>query len=130
MKKKIAFLGATAVSVLAPIIAFAQGSAPVTCATTGGGATNTLGDIICRINGLLQLAIPVLILGAVAWFIFGIVKFMTAHDAEEKGAARGTMIHGIIGFAVIIGLWGLVKILLGTFSVGTGAVNTNAFPTF
>ena len=130
MKNKIAFLGATAVSVLLPIIAFAQG-APLTCASTGGGGgANTLGDIICRIDGLLQLAIPVLILGAVAWFIFGIVKFMTAHDAEEKGAARGTMIHGIIGFAVIIGLWGLVKILLGTFSIGKGAVNTSDFPIF
>jgi hypothetical protein len=41
------------------------------------------------------------------------------------------MIHGIIGFAVILGLWGLVNILLHTFGLqgGSGAVQ-NQFPTF
>ncbi|MBP6884673.1 MAG: hypothetical protein KBC17_02495 [Candidatus Pacebacteria bacterium] len=126
MKNKIAVFGATVVGAFAPIVAFAQ-SGPV-CLGVGMGR---LEGIICKIYDLIKIAIPVLILGAVLWFIWGIVKFMTAHDAEEKGAARGTMIHGIIGFAVILGLWGLVLLLLNTFGIGSGGQNiTTEFPTF
>ena len=115
MKKKIAVLGATAVSFILPIVAFAQ-------IQTGNGTTCTgvrvgIEDVICRIYSIITVAIPVMIVGAVAYFIWGIVQFITASDAEEKGNARGMMVHGIIGFAVILGLWGLVRILLNTFGV-------------
>jgi uncharacterized membrane protein YidH (DUF202 family) len=127
MKNKFVLVGSTIVAAFAPLLAFAQSGA--TCANVA--LTGSLDAIICRIYDLIKIAIPVLILGAVLWFIFGIVKFMTAHDAEEKGAARGTMIHGIIGFAVILGLWGLVTLLLGTFGIQSGGAGIDTrFPTF
>ncbi len=119
MKKKFAFLGASAFSLLAPLSVFAQN--PTTSQQCSGrGFDGSLVGIVCKVYQLIQIVIPVIILGAVAWFIWGIVKFMTSTDAEEKSAARSTMIHGIIGFAVILGLWGLVSLLLNTFGIGTG----------
>jgi len=129
MKNKIAYIGAGALSILAPLSAFAQSSISCTVRNYGLG---TLEGIICKVYQLIKIAIPVLILGAVAWFIWGIVKFITASDAEEKSQARGTMLHGIIGFAVILGLWGLVTLLLSTFGLsGSNSINVESqLPTF
>lgn len=127
MKKNLAIAGATLVSLTLPLMAAAQVGSITQC--VGGGAPG-ISSIICTIYRIIQIVIPVLILGAVAYFIWGIVQFITASDAEEKGAARGMMVHGIIGFAVILGLWGLVNVLLNTFSINNGASPVNSFPTF
>lgn len=117
MKKNLAVIGATLVSsVFVPLAVFAQ-----TTVTQCGSPNPGIEKVICTVYRLIQIVIPVMILGAVAYFIWGIVQFITAHDAEEKGEARGAMVHGIIGFAVILGLWGLVKILLSTFGLGNDA---------
>ncbi len=123
MKKKLAFLGASAVTLLSPLAVFAQ----TVC--VGSARYGTVDAVICRIYDIIKIVIPVLIIGAVAYFIWGIVQFITASDSEEKGNARGMMIHGIIGFAVILGLWGLVNILLSTFGV-SNAGGPGQLPTF
>ena len=116
MKKKLPAICATFVSVLLPLsFAFAQVSASGTCATHAAG----IETVICQIYSIIKIVIPVLILGAVAYFIYGVITFVIAGDAEEKGAGRTMMINGIIGFAVIIGLWGLVYILLSTFGLNS-----------
>lgn len=123
MKKNLAVIGATGVSLLLPLLTYAQ------TITQCSNPTPGIASVICTIYRIIQIVIPVLILGAVAYFIWGIVQFITAHDAEEKGQARGAMVHGIIGFAVILGLWGLVNILLRTFSVDN-ATGPGILPVF
>ena len=110
-KKSLAVLGATSVSILVPLFVFAQTA--TACLNPNPG----IEAVMCNLNRLLKTAIPILITAGVAYLIFGIVKFMTATDGEEKGNARGMMVHGIIGLAVILGLWGLVRILLDTFNL-------------
>ena len=133
MKKKLAVMSATAVSIILPLIALAQTTTTVTgvpstdCAN-GGNGTGLI-KVICVVYGLIKIIIPVLILAAVAYFIWGIVQFIGSHDAEEKSQARNTMVHGIIGFAVILGLWGLVQILLTTFNVNN-STGPGTLPTF
>lgn len=126
MKKNLAIVAASAVSIALPVLAFAQVGAVTQCQNGNIG----LAGIICTIYHIIQIVIPVLILGAVAYFIWGIVQFITAHDAEEKGEARSSMIHGIIGFAVILGLWGLVNVLLNTFGLSNAATPVNNLPVF
>jgi hypothetical protein len=130
MKKKIAVALATLTSAMLPVITFAQGRT-VTGIPAADCASGTFGltHVICVVYGLIKIVIPVLILGAVAYFIWGIVQFIGSSDAEEKTAARGTMVHGIIGFAVILGLWGLVKILLTTFNVNNN-MGPDTLPSF
>ena len=119
-KKVAAMAGATAVSALVPVIAFAQISASGTC--VGQEYYGDIEDVICTIYRIIKIIIPVLILGAVAYFIWGVIQFVIAGDAEEKSSARSVMVHGIIGFAVILGLWGLVNILLNTFGVNNATI--------
>ena len=125
MKKNFPVVLATMISVTMPLVTFAQVGAVTQCSNPVPG----IATIICTVYHIIQIVIPVLILGAVAYFIWGIVQFITAHDAEEKGDARGAMVHGIIGFAVILGLWGLVNILLRTFSVDN-ATGPGILPVF
>ena len=129
MKKNLATAAATLVSVMLPLAAFAQTGVPASDCANGGGNGFGLVHVICVIYGLIKIVIPVLILGAVAYFIWGIVQFIGSSDAEEKSQARNTMVHGIIGFAVILGLWGLVNILLSTFGVNN-STGPGVLPTF
>lgn len=129
MKKKFAVLGATLAGAVAPIVAFAQTTSSTTAVCVTNSYQAGVQDVICRIYSIIKIIIPVLILGAVAYFIWGIIQFVIAGDAEEKSGARSVMIHGIIGFAVILGLWGLVNILLSTFGVGNSA-GPGILPTF
>ncbi len=125
MKKKLAVLGASALAYLMPVAAFAQDLA-MQCA---GTSLLTGEGFICKIYSLTNLVMKFLILIAVAFFIWGVVKFIMA-DGEEKESGRNNMVQGIIGLAVILGLWGLVTVVLNTFGVGGGTVNQNAFPIF
>lgn len=129
MKNKIAVVGAGIVSFVAPFLAMAQTSSSATAVCTSNVYQAGVQDIICRIYAIIKILIPVLILGAVAYFIYGVIMFVIAGDGEEKGSARSVMIHGIIGFAVILGLWGLVNILLSTFGIGNSA-GPGILPTF
>jgi len=48
---------------------------------------------------------------------WGVVQYVISNDEEAKKTGRNRMIYGIIGLAVIIGMWGLVNILKNTFGL-------------
>jgi len=84
-----------------------------------------LGDIICRIGELLNAAIPILIALAVVYFVWGVVQYVIGDSEEAKTKGKDRIIYGIIGFAIIIGLWGLVALVVNTFGVAQGAPDIN-----
>lgn len=54
-----------------------------------------------------------LVLIATVMLIFGIVRYISAGGDEDKVAeARNLIIYGIIGLAVIIMIWGFVRVLV------------------
>ena len=110
-----------------PLLALAQ-SLSVTCAPGATSLGNATG-VLCKIYSLVNIVIPLMILGAVAFFIWSVVKFIRS-EGEGKDEARAGMIQSIIGFVVILGLWGIVSIILSTFGAGGVQVNHAAFPTF
>ena len=107
------FLGAV------PLVALAQvgivGSTSTGCNLTQ--ATGTVLGLLCRMGELINAAIPVLIALGVLYFVWGVVTYVIASDEEAKKAGRDRMIFGIVGLAVIIGLWGLVSIIRNTFGL-------------
>lgn len=118
MKKKLILLSGFVLA-SAPVMALAQtGGAPTVCNPAG---TRTIQDLLCRISGILNAVLPVLIALGVVYFVWGVITYVVASDEEAKSAGRNRIIFGIIGLAVIIGLWGLVYILTNTF----GLTNTS-----
>ncbi len=88
-----------------PVMAFAQ---------------TTFGSILTTSGNLLSLIIKLLFAAALAFFVFGVIKFVIAGDADKKAEARHAMIQGIIGLFVIVSVWGLVGVIQSTFGIGAG----------
>jgi hypothetical protein len=82
---------------------------------------NTLGTIITKIQDLLGAILPILISLGVIYFIWGVIQFIKADGEEDRQKGKDRMLYGIIGFAVVLGVWGLVDILVRTFDLRQNA---------
>ena len=125
MKKKLIVLSGLAL-LSAPLLTLAQttGGRPTVCT---GGQINTIQSLICKLNEILGAILPLLIALGVVFFVWGVISYVIAGDEEAKTAGRDKMIYGIIGLVVIVGLWGLVRIVTNTFNINnTGNIS---FPT-
>lgn len=71
--------------------------------------------ITCVINNSI---IPLIFSVAVVSFVYGVVQYVI-NDADEskKDHGRQFMIWGIVALAVMISVWGLVKIVGNTFGI-------------
>ena len=113
MKKKLITLSGFGL-VLAPMLAFAQTTPNVVnCAQVTIG----IESFICKVQSILNLIIPVIIVLGVVYFVWGVVTYVIADDEEAKKAGTNRMIYGIIGLVVIVGMWGLVKVVATTFGL-------------
>lgn len=107
MNKKIIALMSSAV-ILSPMVVFA---ATLTLSTL-------IQDIIKYLNQILFLLIAL----AVVVFVYYIFKYFIMSNADRTDGAKYVM-YSLIGFFVILSLWGLVNILSNTFGLGN---STNA----
>lgn len=100
MKKNIYKIGIAAAACV-PFVAFA--------------AQKTLGDIINIIIGYFTSFITLIIGLAVLTFMWNVYRyFFTEKDKKEAGLY---VMYSVIGFFVILSLWGLVNILTNTFNL-------------
>lgn len=102
-----------------PLSAFAQavGSA---CPKRVG-----LDYLLCKISDILGAVLPVLVALGVVYLVWGIVQYFIYDNEEAKTKGKERIIFGIIGLAVIIGLWGLVNILDDTFELSGDQAPSN-----
>ncbi len=110
MKKKLVVLSGLVLAL--PVLAFAQ-QQPCPAGTLFG--------VLCTIGRILSSIVPILIALGVVYFIWGVISYILSSDEEAKKAGRNKIIYGIIGLAVIVGMWGLVNILGTTFGVGSNS---------
>ncbi|MFH1978813.1 MAG: hypothetical protein ABII97_00270 [Patescibacteria group bacterium] len=103
MKKFVKFLPLAAI--LTPLVASAA----------------TLITIVSTLKYILDSVVPLFMVLAVAVFLWGIVKYITAGgDAEKEKSARGFIIYGLIGIFVLVAFWGIIQIVANTFGVQVG----------
>ena len=118
MKKFIGFVGAMGLT-LSPVLVFASTDITTTLAKLKGTVT---------VGGELLMGL------AFAFFVYNVVLFIFAKEAEDKTKARASMLQSIIGFICILGLYGIVSLLLSTFGVDSNATSTingsSNMPTF
>src|SRR3990167_11527532 len=113
MKKKLIVLSGFVLG-LAPVMALAQTGTVTNCS---GTTLSTINGILCKISQILGAIVPVLVALGVVYFVWGVISYMIGGDEEAKKKGRDKIIYGIIGLAVIIGVWGLVSVLTRTFNV-------------
>lgn len=89
-------------ALLAPSLAFA--------------AESTFRSILEEIGSILGVIVPILITVALAYFIYGVVKYIMAGE-EGRKEAKDIIIYGVIGLFAIVSVWGLVRLIQNTFNV-------------
>lgn len=104
--KKLGYLSA-ALALSFPLFASAQVNAT--------NVQNLGQGIIGLIN---NVAVPLLFAIAFIVFIWGVFQYFIAggHDEEKRETGKSLMLWGIIGFFIMVSVWGLVNILRGTFN--------------
>lgn len=92
---------------------------------TGAGGIN-LNVITPYKTGILALIntvfVPVLFAVAFLTFLWGVYKYFILGASEEKSREEGRsfVLWGIVGFVVILSVWGLVAIVGNTFGLSPG----------
>jgi hypothetical protein len=115
MKKFLLGLGIA----MAPAVALAQSAEDV---------ASRLAGLSITLTGLVNSVIPFLLAIAVVVFIWGVIKYMIQSSPEDKAAGRSYIIWGIIGIAVILSIFGLVRLLQNTFNIQNTQLRPSDIP--
>lgn len=84
------------------------------------------GSVIGVINGIL---VPVLFAICFIIFLYGVAKAYIFSGGEERAEGHRLILWGLIGFAVMLSVWGLVNIVTNTFGLDrTGAPPGSELP--
>ncbi|MDP2665425.1 MAG: hypothetical protein Q8P23_02105 [bacterium] len=107
MKKVIALTTGTLAALALPLVSLA---AVNNLSDAGSFVINTINNVLVPV--LFAVAFIVFLWGAFDTFILG------ANSEEVKEKGKNLMLWGLIGFFVMVSVWGLVNILTGTISFG------------
>lgn len=83
----------------------------------GGGIWGVGITILGIINGVL---VPVLFAVSFIVFLYGVAKAYIFSNGDEGAVETGhkIILWGLIGFAAMISVWGLVNVAVNTFGLG------------
>jgi len=114
--KKLAYVGS---AFLLPALAFAQSANTQVDSVQGLGAY-----VVSLIN---NVAVPLVFALAFIVFIWGVFTYfiLGAADGEKRDTGKSFMLYGIIGFFVMISVWGLVHILTGSVRLNNNTPGGN-----
>lgn len=101
-----------------PLLAFAQ-------VKTTASEPSALDTLIYKITELIiNPAIATLFIIAFVIFMYGIVEFLwKANDKDGRAVGKQHMLWGIIGFVIMLGVYGIINLLLQTFKIQGPAIN-------
>ena len=119
--KKYASLMTRFIALASPFMAYAA-------------SNKTLADVIGSIATYLDDILKLLMGFAVVVFVWYVIKyFIMQSDDTKRAAAASYVMWSLIGFFIILSLWGLVNILISTFNLGNNSPGSltnigNIFP--
>ena len=82
--------------------------------TTFSAAPADFKGVISIIVEILTATLPVIVLLAFLYFLWGLTQYLKA-EKDKQAEAKSVMINGIIALFVMTCVWGFVWILTGTF---------------
>lgn len=86
------------------------------------GAISTVEGFVGRIIDVINNALVPLILAlAFIVFIWGVFRYFISDTDEVKEKGRDLIVYGLVGFFVIISIWGIVNLLVNTFRLDNRA---------
>ncbi len=108
--------------ILIPVLAIA--AQPI-LSTFTTNETQGLGKIFKDLGGIFNAIIPLLMVAATVFFLWGVLQFVTSGgDEDKRKEGRDHIIYGLIGLFIMVAVWGLVGAIQGTFNL-TETTNVN-----
>lgn len=100
-------------SALVPLVIPAVASAAITITF---GSDSIFDRILSLINDVL---VPLIFAIAFIVFLWGVFKYFIAGATEPESRKKGgqLVLYGVIGFAIMVSVWGLVNVVTNTFSL-------------
>lgn len=86
----------------------------------------TFDKLLTNIKSIINKLIPVIIAITVLVFLWGVANYiMNAGDEEKRKESRQFIIWGLVGFVIMIGIWGLINVFVDAFGLGIGGTQIN-----
>jgi len=79
--------------------------------------TTYIDDIIAAFQGWLGTAVTVIMVLMTLWFLWTVFKFIGAKEPADIQTRKKQMINGLIGLAVAVSVWGIIKIAQNVFGI-------------
>lgn len=119
MKK--ALLSIFALALVVPMVSSAQ--------SLFGGFTSYIQAILSFINSLL---IPAIFTLAFLVFVWGVFKafILGGHEEEKRKEGRNLIIYSIVGFVIMLSVWGIVNLVASSLGFQGDRLDPAAIPTF
>lgn len=89
--------------------------------------STTLNGFITNVdNVIINPLIALLFALAVVYFLYGMLEFlMNQANDEKKTSGKSHMLWGVIGIAIMLGVWTILGVLVTTLGV-SGQINPQA----
>lgn len=110
-------------SILLPTIAFAQTGAGPYVDSTGHGLLNPgvatgFDAVINRASEILDALIPIMVILALVYFIYGLAEYILESGVEAKKVeGKNRMVRGSIAMFLIVSVWGVVLFIQKTVGI-------------
>jgi uncharacterized membrane protein YidH (DUF202 family) len=87
----------------------------------------SLGSFVANLNRLIINPLIVLLFAlAVAYFLYGLVEFLSNQDNEEKKtSSKSHMLYGVIGMAIMMGAFMIMDVILNTLNIPKSQIDPN-----
>lgn len=88
-------------------------------APSGGsaGGVSDLNSLVRFVISTINTGIYLIIAGATIVFIWNIIQYFVVQTEGERTEAAKYLMYSVIGLAVIFSFWGLVNVVIKTFSL-------------
>lgn len=122
-------IGIIILSFIATMPLFAYAAYQTASVPSNLNEISDVNDLVTRLRTIGDVVIYLLVALAVIFIVYYVVVYFIRGDKPEDRKKAGlNILWGIVGLAIIVSLWGLVNILIGTFSTNN-AVPADRFPT-
>jgi uncharacterized protein with PQ loop repeat len=102
---------------------------PLTTSTIGTTALTNISSVVIQLQKIINLFIPFFVGLGVFFIIYGLVAYIAqAANEEKRKEARGFITWGLVGIFVMLSVWGLVNILIGTLPLNNSYTYQGPLP--
>lgn len=85
----------------------------------------TIQTLIQSFGALVNMLGPIVAALALLLFFWGLVRFIfNSKDGADMNEAKGAMFWGVIALFVLFSVFGLIRVLQGTFGLTPGMTNS------